>query len=117
MSNIASIDDQGVVISSMPIDTTDVCSRAFISYLKTAIVKRHQAIILAIEHSAICHLISMTASGQLYLLESMPSIRRPDVEYPTDWHKAMTSATETDIEGQYVLAGYKWIRMMTVILD
>ena len=116
-STIASIDDEGLVISSMSIRTTDLNIGAYIKYLKTAIVTGDRAIILAMEHSARCHLISMTASGHLHMIESMPSICRPDVEYPDGWCKKIYSMTETDIEGQYIVAGYSWIRKLTVRLN
>ena len=99
MSTIVSIDDQGVIKSSTSIRTTAVDGKAFIRYLKTVIETGNQAIILAIELSACCHLISMTASGRLYLIESMPSIRRPDVEYPSDWCKVIFSMAESDTQG------------------
>ena len=117
MSTIASIDDRGLVISSMSIRTTAVNGEAFIQYLKTAIVTGNQAIILAIERSACCHLILMTASGHLHVIESMPSIRRPNVEYPDDRLKTITSMTKSDIEGQYIVAGYSWIKKLTVRLN
>ena len=116
-STIASVDDRGVGISSMSIRTTAVAYSAFIKYLKTAIVRGDRAIILAIEVSACCHLISMTASGRLHLIESMPSIRRPDVMYPGDGWKIIESMTESDVEGQYIVAGYTWIRKLTVRLN
>ena len=117
MSTIASIDDQGVVKSSMSICTTAVDDKAFIKYLKTAIVTGDQAIILAIDIRACCHLISMTASGQLHMIESMLTVRKPDVEYPSDGYKAITSITETDVKSQYIVAGYMWIRKLTVRLN
>ena len=117
MSTIASIDDRGLVISSMSIRTTDVGGYAYIRHIKTAIVTGDRAIILAMELSACCHLISMTASGHLNLIESMPSIRRPDVEYHHDCYKVIYSMTESDVEGQYIVAGYSWIRKLTVRLN
>ena len=117
MSTIASIDDRGVIISSISIRTTAVNGHAFIRYLKTAIVTGDQAIILAIENSACCHLISMTASGRLHLIESMPSICRPDVQYPSDAYKTISSMTESNIEGQYIVAGYMWIKKLTFRLN
>ena len=117
MSTIASIDDRGVVISSMSIGTIMVNGYSFIKYLKTAIVIGNQVIILAMEHSACCHLISMTASGHLHMLESMPSICRPDVKYPSDMCKVIDSMTESDVEGQYIVAGYMWIRKLTLKLN
>ena len=116
-STIVSIDDQGVVISSMSIRTTAAAYSAYIRYLKTAIVRGNQAIILAIEASACCHLISMTASGRLLLIESMPSICKPDVEYSRYNPKWIDSMTESDVEGQYIVAGYMWIRKLTVRLN
>ena len=116
-STIASIDDAGVVISTVTLCTTDVDGEAFIKYLKTAIVRGRQAVILAIDISARCHLISMTASGRLHMLESMPSIYKPDVVYPDDTWKATTSMSETDVEGQYIVAGYMWIKKLTVELN
>ena len=116
-STIASLDDRGVVISHVSIRTKAVEGQACIKYLKTAIVRHHRAIILAIDVDACCHLISMTASGRLHTLDSMPSIRRPDVEYPGDDYKLITSMTETDTEGQYIVAGYMWIRKLTVRLN
>ena len=116
-STIASVDDRGVGISSMSIRTTAVAYSAFIKYLKTAIVRGDRAIILAIEVSACCHLISMTASGRLHMIESMPSICKPDVEYCSYNPKRISSMTETDIKGQYIVAGYMWIRKLTVRLN
>ena len=117
-STIVSIDDQGVIKSSISVPTKAVGGgRAFIQHLKTAIVKGDQAIILAIDISTRCHLISMTASGRLNLIESMPSIWRPDIEYPDDKYKVITTITHSDIEGQYVVAGYSWIRKLTVRLN
>ena len=111
-STIVSFDDRGLVISSMSIRTTPVDGYSFIKYLKTVGVTGNQAIIVAMEHSACCHLISMTASGQLHLVDSMPSIRRPD-----DWCKQIYSMTETDVEGKYIVAGYSWIKKLTVRLN
>ena len=116
ISTIASIDDRGVVISTLSICTTAVEEDALIQYLKTAIVKRHLSIILAIENSARCHLISMTASGHLHMLQSMPSLCRPDIEYPDDSYKAINTMTESDVQGQYIVSGYLWIKKLTVSL-
>ena len=116
-STIASLDDRGVVISTVSIRTNAVSGQAWIKYLKTAIVRHDRAIILAIDVDACCHLISMTASGRLHMLDSMPSIRRPDVQYPGDAHKQIASMTETDTEGQYIVAGYMWIKKLTVRLN
>ena len=116
-STIASIDDRGLVISSMSIRTTAANDRTFINYLKTAIVTGDRGIILAMERSACCHLISMTASGRLHLIESMPSIRRLDVMYPGDAWKIIESMAESDVEGQYIVAGYMWIKKLTVRLN
>ena len=116
-STIFSLDDQGVVTSSVSILSTAVDGTAFIKYLKTAIVRRHQAIILAIDVDACCHLISMTAIGHLHTLESMPTIRRPDAIYPNDSYKRILSMTEADNLGQYIVAGYMWIKKLTVRLN
>ena len=116
-STIVNLDDQGVVISSVSILTKAVYDDAWIKYLKTAIVRHHQAIILAIDVDACCHLISMTASGRLHIIDSMPSIRRRDIKYPEEKFKQITSMTETDTEGQYIVAGYMWIKKLTVRLN
>ena len=116
-SAIVSLDDRGVIISSVSIRTTAVYGQAFIKYLKTAVVRQHQAIILAIDVDACCHLISMTASGHLHTLESMPTIRRPDIQYPNESYKQISSMAETDTEGQYIVAGYMWIKKLTVRLN
>ena len=116
-STIASLDDRGVVISHVSIRTKAVEGQACIKYLKTAIVRHHRAIILAIDVDACCHLISMTASGRQHTIDSMLTMRRPDVHYPYEYCKQIASMTETDTEGQYIVAGYMWIRKLTVRLN
>ena len=116
-STIVSLDDRGVVISSVSIVTRAAWGDAFIKYLKTAIVRRHEAIILAIDVNSCCHLISMTASGHLHTLDSTPTLCRCDIKYPDEWYKQITSMTETDTEGQYIVAGYMWIKKLTVRLN
>ena len=51
------------------------------------------------------------------MIESMPSICKPDVKYPDESWKAITSMTESDVEGQYIVAGYSWIKKLTVKLN
>ena len=82
--------------------------------LKVAVERRRCCLILAFGIDGCCHLISMTRSGYLILIESIDSMLDANVQYEDDSCKTTFSVTETDIEGQYIMTSYKQINMISL---
>ena len=115
---LATLSTKGLVQSSLTIKLTHNGSRPAeyptLKYLRIAAERRYCSLILAFGIDSCCHLISMRRSGQLILVQSIASILDTNVHADYNSEKITLSVTDTGIEGQFIMTGYKQINMISL---
>ena len=115
---LAPLSTKGLVKSSLTIELTHnecwVQEHPILKYLKVAVERRRCCLMLAFGIDGCCHLISMSRSGQLILVQSIARILDMNVNYDQEdsLDKTIFSVTDTGIEGQLIIVGYKQINMI-----
>ena len=117
---LSALSTKGLVKSSLTIELThnDYWGEEgdpFLKYLKVAVERRRCCLMLAFGTDGCCHLISIRSSGLLILVQSIASILDTNMDYDYDnANKTTFSVTDTGIEGQLIMTGYKQINMISL---
>ena len=116
---LAALSTKGLVKSSPTIELTHNANWGegdpILKYIKVAVERRRCCLMLAFGTDGCCHLISMRSSGQLILVQSIATILDTNVDYDYDnANKTTFLVTDTGIEGQLIMTGYKQINMISL---
>ena len=122
-TSIASISKKGKVISRLTIKLTlKGCKNYFgreyggIYALQKVYVRGTRGIMMAIESDGCCHLISVDY-GRLSILQSIDSIVPLDRDMAKHaYDHIVKSVAATATRGEFIVCGWKWIRMITLKL-
>ena len=111
---IASFSDTGKLSSRVAIDMTSRKSRdtAMMFCLKTVVVDRGRAVMLAVEREGCCRLLSMTCRGRLYVVFKLPCLL--DVSNTNDTYKVIFSLSTCFQNGDILVGGYGCMKMIKI---